>query len=439
MVVLGVTFAAGSAVSAATTFDASAAAYGVLTTVTNESVPLGLVPEGSGPTAQAHLNSLPQSTAFASFPYPGDTLVGVPGLLGALVPGSPPLPPYPLYSNTELGDDPKDVDFPGIELHAESAESLAVSRAQSGSATTGYRATARVQASSDGGVVALADAHQSAIGLGTLATFDGIRSIAKVAVAPGGKPVRSSSLEIASIRVPAATLTIPKTTPQAPVPGVPTMALPLGGTTIHAPDLGFRDGSFVVAAPTGGDQKFAVPSGPVFQALAAVGITGTYQAAQLTPTGVIAPVLSFTAHLPAPPSNPAGIGGTTKVTLDFGRSIASVAAQSIDDGSGAVPFPPADPVGSSSGGSSGIGAAAGSSLGLPGGHGSTGVLSDASTAAPRVADPSSGGALSPTGLLRKLRRTSTLDVYLVLVGACFAGTLASQAVRLLGVRSSWTS
>ena len=63
----------------------------------------------------------------------------------------------------------------------------------------------------------------------------------------------------------------------------------------------------------------------------AAGITGSYQAAQDTKSGVIAPVLSLTALLPAPPDNPLGIGGATKVTLDVGQSHRSVAAQVIPD------------------------------------------------------------------------------------------------------------
>src|SRR5690606_22680904 len=88
---------------AETTFDATAAAYGVWATASNPNFPLGVVPEGSGPTAQARLSALPRSSALASFPYPGDGLVGLPGLIGALAPGFPPLPDYPLYANSELG------------------------------------------------------------------------------------------------------------------------------------------------------------------------------------------------------------------------------------------------------------------------------------------------------------------------------------------------
>src|SRR5713226_9150224 len=55
----------------------------------------------SGPTAQARVDSLGTSVGFAAFPYPGDVITGVPGLVTSIVLpklGLPPpnLPPYPL-------------------------------------------------------------------------------------------------------------------------------------------------------------------------------------------------------------------------------------------------------------------------------------------------------------------------------------------------------
>src|SRR5258707_540085 len=86
-------------------FDALANAYGVAPTITNPSLPLGLTIEGSGPVAQAHLNSIGNSDAFASTPYPGDTVAGLPGTAGAIF--SVPIPAYPLIVTTQAGDAPK--------------------------------------------------------------------------------------------------------------------------------------------------------------------------------------------------------------------------------------------------------------------------------------------------------------------------------------------
>src|SRR5882757_6309093 len=110
--VLGaVTLAPGTA-RAETAYDASAVAYGARITYTSANTPLGVVPEASGPAAEARLSSLPRSSALASFPYPGDGLVGLPGLINAVAPGSPPLPQYPFYAHADLGDDPSSVSAP---------------------------------------------------------------------------------------------------------------------------------------------------------------------------------------------------------------------------------------------------------------------------------------------------------------------------------------
>lgn len=421
----------GRVAAAETLFDGAAAAYGVTITASNQSTPLGLTPEGSAPTAQARLSSAPLSTAYASSPYPGDTLVGLPGLVNSLVAGSPPLPPYPLYVSTVLGDQPKDLPAPGTDLHAESSVTQSLSKATSGSSSSGYAATSRVW-TADGEVTALADARQSALGLGDLATLDGIHSVATVVLSASGKLSKTSSLRIASIRVPGATLTLPANSP-SPNPAVPSLPLPLGGTAVHAPELGFRDGTFVITLPVVGSQSFAVPASSVFQALATVGIHGSFQAARTTPTGIIGAGLTLTADLPAPPDNP-GLSGPTKLTLNIGESTASIASTTYLDGvaqpGGSAPID-APPLGgaSSPADSSGSLAPGGTAqLGTPTGQAVSPVFAGPAPSAAAT-------ALRPTATRGPLRLSSTLDIYLALVAACALGTLASQALRLLGVRA----
>lgn len=403
---------------AETTFDASAAAYGVLVTIANPSTPLGVVPEGSGPTAQARLNAVPRSSSLASFPYPGDSLVGLPGLMGALVPGMPPLPAYPLYASSELGDEPESVAAPGVELTAESTDRLAASRAQSISAASGYVATARVEKLTDGSVAAIAEARQSTIALAGLATLDGIRSVAKVTAGSDAALTRTSSLEIDSLRLPGVKFAGPD------------------GTTFVGPDFGFRDGQFHLNPPTGKGHAVPIPAEDFFAALSSAGITGSYQAAQETKSGVIAPVLSLAALLPAPPDNPLGIGGATKVTLDLGQSIVSVAAQVIPDAPAPALVPPvvdenptaaappeAEPV----------------ALDVAGPPAVTPPLP---ALAPRpVAVPASdvtsltvGTGMLPANAFDDLRRSGVGGIYLVLAAACLVGVLVTGLV-LRGVRS----
>ncbi|MGQ0466576.1 MAG: hypothetical protein ACT4QG_14780 [Sporichthyaceae bacterium] len=397
---------------AETTFDASAAAYGVLVTIANPSAPLGVVPEGSGPTAQARLNAVPRSSSLASFPYPGDSLVGLPGLMGALVPGLPPLPDYPLYAGSELGDEAESVTAPGVELVAESSDRLAASRAQSLTAASGYLATARVEKLSDGSVVAVAEAHQSAIALAGLATLDGVRSVAKVTAGSDAKLTRHSSLEIDSFRLPGIKFTGPD------------------GTAFVGPDFGFRDGEFHLNPPSGEGQAVPIPARGFFAALNAAGITGSYQAAQQTKSGVIAPVLSLAALLPSPPDNPLGLAGATRVTLDLGQSIASVAAQVIPEVAAPALLPPVaddNPP-----------AVAPPAAELP----AVLPVADLPAVAPRpVAVPATdvtsltvATGILPANAFDDLRRSGVGGLYLVLAGACLAGVLVTGLV-LRGVRT----
>ncbi|WP_019876095.1 hypothetical protein [Sporichthya polymorpha] len=393
---------------AETTFDATAAAYGVWVTASNPNFPLGVVPEGSGPTAQARLSALPRSSALASFPYPGDGLVGLPGLIGALAPGFPPLPDYPLYANTELGDEPSAVTAPGVELAAESSDRLAAGRAQSVSAASGYVATARVERLSDGGVTAIAEARQSALALAGLATFDGIRSIAKVTSSSDAKLTRSSMLEIDSLRLPGVKFAAPD------------------GSTYVGPEFAFRDGQFHLLPPAGEGQATPIPTDAFFDGLKAAGIEGSYQAARTTDTGIIAPVLSFTALMPAPPDNPL-FGGQTKLTLDIGHAFATIAAQVIPEGPAAVaPAGTDTAVTPTDTTPAGIDAA-----GVPGALPSTGALPAAAPGAVPTSLVAGSGVVPDFG---DLRRGGVGDIYLVLAGACLAGVLVTGLVRR-GVRA----
>jgi hypothetical protein len=404
----GAVLAGAGSSQAETTFDASAAAYGVWVTASNPNFALGLVPEGSGPTAQARLSALPRASSLASFPYPGDGLVGLPGLLAAVVPGFPALPEYPLYAHTELGDEPSAVTAPGIELAAESSDRLATSRAQSLSAASGYVATSRVEKLSDGSVSAIAEARQSALALAGMATFDGIRSIAKVTAGTDATLARTSSLEIDSLRLPGVKFAAPD------------------GSTYVGPEFAFRDGQFSVVPPAGSGQATPIPTSAFFDALKAAGIEGSYQAARNTDTGVIAPVLSFSTVLPAPPDNPLA-GGAAKVTLDIGFAIAQIAAQVIPDTAPVFPVPAGtDLVGTTSPGVDGAA--------LPGTLPST-LLPAGSVPgglAPTALPVATG--ILPTGAFDDLRRGGVGNIFLVLAGACLVGAGVTGLV-LRGVRA----
>ncbi|HEV7863415.1 MAG TPA: hypothetical protein VGR20_11965 [Acidimicrobiia bacterium] len=149
------------------TFSAVAAADGLRVTLFQPGVTLTktLVDLG-GPAAQAAVNSLGESRAFASFPYPGDTAIGAPGLLRGA--GNIPAPAYPLYVASDDPAVPKQEAGDGpYALRAESTDStskslsnvgvrieglgdLGFSRSESWAVSSGDRVTAHARTETSG-------------------------------------------------------------------------------------------------------------------------------------------------------------------------------------------------------------------------------------------------------------------------------------------------
>ena len=236
---------------------------------------------------------------------------------------------------------------------------------------------------------------------------------------PTRRSTRTSSLEIDSLRLPGVTFAGPD------------------GTTFVGPDFGFRDGQFHLNPPTGQGNAVPIPAKDFFAALKSAGITGSYQAAQETKSGVIAPVLSLAALLPAPPDNPLGIGGATKVTLDVGQSIVSVAAQVIPDVAAPVLGPPVadnSPTAAAPPEAVRVALDAAGPPAVP-------ATTTAPAVAPRpVAVPATdvtsltvGTGMLPANAFDDLRRSGVGGIYLVLAGACLVGVLVTGLV-LRGVR-----
>jgi hypothetical protein len=415
------------------TFDAVATAYGLDITATNQDIPLGLTIEGAGPVAQAELTSLPQSTSFASLPYPGTTIAQLPGLVGALVPGTPALPAYPAYVSAALDQGPQSSDLPGVTLTAQSTPTNSQATAMGGTGSTGYSATASVELDSSGDVTAAGDATFNDLALGGLVAISNVHSAASETLSNGsGQLTSSSSLTIGDISVPGLKLSIPKTTPtQVPVLGkVPGIPLPLGGMTIAAPDLGFENGTFTVSLPLLGGGTYAVPFGVVAAALKVVGITATFEQPIVKKQSIVSPALVLSMVLPSPPKN-LPITGPVPVTLTIGRSTAEFSGQLLS-----APVSTGSSIGSSPGTSIGTGSSSSPGIGtgaLPG----LGSIPEGGGQPPQLAGTTQSGPeyLASQGL----KLPDTADVYLIVVGAAIIGSIAAQALRVLGVRIRWNS
>ena len=451
-----------------TTFDARAAASGVDVTASNASIPLGLVVQGTAPVARAALDSLGTSQALAAGPYPGDLAASLPGTVKTT--SGIPLPDYPLMAATSAGDEPKEVVAPGMSLRAESRASRSTSRATVGSDSSGSTSTATAERDDAGGVQAIAVARFDVLRVLNRLTLSGVIAEASTAVDESGTRATRSSLRIDAIDAAGLVLTVPETTPKGGLPDMPPLVsgqpappqpppseptkLPGGGTTVAGPVLRFADGKFSVVSGTSGKAtEVPVPAAAVVEAFHKLGIEVTYQAAQPTDTGVIAPVLSFRTTLPALPDNPTAFQGPTKVTVDVGRVTTSVASQaSSGDGAGfdptaGLPGPvgptsglesslPAgdlgtgDAIGSaaSSDGSTGFGFDSGT---LPGGgdFAAAGQASAAASSQPAeaaVAAPKLAGSIGRTVDARK--------VYFLFAALAGVGLIAGSLIRTVGVQ-----
>lgn len=278
--------------SADATYSALAEATGTRLIFTNESIPLNVAPQIQGPTASAKQNSLQQSDAYAAFPYPGEEVAGVPGVVGGVA--GVPLPAYPFVISTSFGDGARQLSYPGIELRSESAESLTQATATGGS--TGAGATSSVRIARDGdAIVAKATTDADALRIGDTVVIRGLHATASAARDSAGKLTRTSTLAFSSLTVP--------------------------GLVVSA-----QDAKFTVTSGTGAPSATDVPVSDVVKALTQAGYPTTYQAAKDTPDGIVGASLQITATLPAPPPGlSGGFSGETPVTYSLGLVKAEVA------------------------------------------------------------------------------------------------------------------
>ena len=330
---------AGVAKADSVVFDAFAQGIGVQATLTNRSLPLGLVFEGIGPEASSRVSSFGQSDAEASFPYTGTVVPGLFGLGPPLLLGLPGIE-YPTQAATGAGQAPQDVDFPGISLHAESGTATNVAEAVLGGGGDGFgggRSTSRVDRNEAGDVLSTATAQFTTLKLGGSLVLSNLRStVAVKADSATGALTRSSSFSIGRLTAPGLSLTVPKESPsklslpnplpglpQAPPVALPPIPLAMGGQTIPAPDLGFVDGTFTTTLPGFGNQKFAVPAQSVLDGFKSAGLDMAYQPAVETPYGMQGGSFTVKYTFDKLPDNQY-FSGPVPVTYNVGSAVASV-------------------------------------------------------------------------------------------------------------------
>ena len=285
-------------------FSALAAADGVRVTVI---VPHGgladEVVDGGGPSAQARIDSLGTSKAFASFPYPGDTVANSPGLVRTLSGAPVPDPPFfvqsdhPIVPKQETGSGP-------YVLRAESSDGGSTATASVGLAAEGTGALGLVRSdaavtTSPEAVVSEATSTVDSFAAGPL-RLGHVVSHARVSLAGDGKVTKGAETDIIGATVGSTAVTI--------TPG----GLGIGDTKAPAPD-----------------------TAPIKQVLAAAGITVEVTPRQDLPSGVVAPAVRVTQTQSSGSQVIYVLGAASASSI--GEAADTAAAPGVDTGSNAAP------------------------------------------------------------------------------------------------------
>lgn len=260
-------------------------------------------------STQASLDSLGQSTAYASAPYSGDLISGLPGLVNGLAgPNLFDLPDFPGYVVSNYPTRPtQQQQLEGYHLRAESTEFSSTADAELGANNTSpnvlsVTSHSEVTRDSDSGVLrASATSVSAPFSLSTLIKFGELRSTVNMTSDPTQPGVvdKSSSTTVAALSI-------------------------AGVDVVLAKDGMHLAGSRLLPVDLSGLSKL----------LADAGISVEYQPGSETATSLQSDALKVTYRTTMP-----SIGPTT-VTLILGRASVSLAASAFPALAAATPTPP---------------------------------------------------------------------------------------------------
>jgi len=380
-------------------------AVGIQVTVSASDNLLLAAPAGAGvPVAQACVDYIVRdSQAFASSPYPGETVIAAPGLLGQRI--GQPVPGYPAYAaSRHPANESGEASGPGYDLRARSSETSSAASARSGAppdAGGSGVTTSIAEASVDPDAKSarsLSSSDTRPLTINNVLTLGQVHSMA-TAELTGGKIRRNSTLEI-------------------------------GRTTVGDTE--------VVITPEGVEaagETIGVPEQNPAEELAKAGIHVDYLAARKTSDGVLSAGIQIIAQ-----HTDAGSGATYTATYTLGRAFAAVAPvrdTAFNPGGFAIP-PVPDPApqppaqGSTSAGGP---VAAPSPAAAP-------APAPAPASAPQ---PATAPAAAPPATTQAVRQAAVPipmgvgALYLAIVFGALALVVSATMLRLLGVKTRWTS
>jgi len=347
------------------------------------------VMDGGAPRAQALLDSLGTSTAYAAAPWPGELIANATGLASG--PTGLPLPTYPLIASSTHPTTDRDEEVYGpVALSAASDALSSSSRGQVSSSGVGsLDSTASALQRPDGTLVAQARSVVAGLVVGPV-VLGRVESVATVTRAADGRLARQSVTTVDGARI-----------------GTQAVELTKGGISV----LG-------IGVPVG-------PGHPALAPLAAQGVVITWVAAVETPDGVVSPGIEITVN------RAVSLTGQGSSTLRYtvGRASARVAVGgSFRRAPAIAPAPAPSP--------------AGAFFGLPAPAGAVVVAPVPQPAAQPAPQPVA--APRPTapraGLVAVSRRAEVWPTfYLPLVLAGLLLVVGAASVRQWGVRGVWAS
>jgi hypothetical protein len=264
MVAVPLSLSAQGATGFQGTFGAVAAADAVRVTWIVPHAPASdTVMDFGGPSAQATLDSIGGSQAFASFPYPGENAVTAPALIAGASGGQINLPSYPFWVGSTYPVAPKSESGSGpYAIKAESTDtsstsSASVGLASEGQASLGLARSAASTVSAPDGVTAEGATEVTAFAVGPL-KIGQVLSSAKAVFSPDGQVRREADTRVT-------------------------------GAMVADTPVAFTDKGLVIgSSPVPADPK------PIEEALAAAKIGLEYMPRQDTDAGVVAPAIRVT-------------------------------------------------------------------------------------------------------------------------------------------------
>lgn len=403
-------------------FVGTASADGVRVVLDIPGFPLSETPvDVGGPTAQAMLDSLANSTAYAAFPDPGPLVISVPGLVTGLLAGGavglppiklPTLPSYPLAVEASTPFTPEASSGAGLYALDVTSDGLSSVASASGGLQSAVGniglidSHASVAPTATGTVVAQAITDFQGLTVGPL-TIGEVKAMAMVTIDNDGSTTPSDTIAITGVRI--------------------------GGLSVDITPTGLNVGGLIIAIPI---------AATLAALLKAAGIQMQIEAAQMLPDGVIAPALQLSM-----PVSSLGLGranGTLTITIGAAEAHVTVPSTSATTTGGAESSGTSQPSG-------GLPLAGGSSLPLSGGSllPSSGGSTASAAEAPGLSPNTSIGETTPQGLGETRPAAAAVipvpisfnieSIYLLMALLAVAAIASATAIRLLGVKAPWKS